>query len=184
MSALLAEPLTAWETPGNWASTKRVRREPAYSTLREVSEETTGPHRDSKISDVQGDVQALSKVNFVPVTVADQLLTPSQVIAEWHGQVVSIEEGYFVAELRGILGTGVAGEVEEAQIPVDSVQEHDLALMQPGAFFRLCVSMEIRNGTRRRFTDVVFRRLPAYRREELEAAQRDAQELVRGLRLE
>ena len=41
----------------------------------------------------------------------------SQVIAEWHGQVIAVEQSYFVAELKGTIGVGVAGSLEEAQIP-------------------------------------------------------------------
>lgn len=113
-----------------------------------------------------------------------ELLTPSIVIAEWHGQVLIINENHFVAELKGTIGEGVAGIVEEAQIPNDGIRDDDQPLVRPGAFFRLCVNWEVRNGTRRRFTEIVFRRMPAYRREELEAAHQEALDLVRGLRLE
>lgn len=113
-----------------------------------------------------------------------ELLTPSIVIAEWHGQVVSINENHFIAEPKGTIGEGVAGVAEEAQIPNDEIRDDDRPLVRPGAFFRLCVNLEVRKGTRRRFTDIVFRRMPAYRREELEAAHQEALELVRGLRLE
>lgn len=108
----------------------------------------------------------------------------SQVIAEWHGQVVAVEDGYLVAELRGTLGNGVAGSFEEAQIPIEEVRTEDLALVRAGAFFRLCVNWEFVNGSRRRLTDLVFRRMPAYRRDELEDARAVAGELWHALRVE
>ena len=108
----------------------------------------------------------------------------SQVIAEWHGQVVAIKHDYFVAELKGTLGVGVAGSLEEAQIPSDEVRQDDRELLQEGAFFRLCVNWEFVNGSRRRVTDLVFRRMPAYRRDELEEARKAAVELFHALRVE
>lgn len=108
----------------------------------------------------------------------------SQVIAEWHGQVQAIHDEFFVAELRGTLGGGVAGSHEEAQIPMDEVREEDVELVREGAFFRLCVNLEVVNGTKRRVTDLVFRRMPAYRRDELEEAVAKASTLFHAFRVE
>lgn len=108
----------------------------------------------------------------------------SQVIAEWHGQVIAIEQSYFIAELKGTIGAGVAGALEEAQIPRDEVRQDDRDLLREGAFFRLCVNWEFVNGSRRRVTDIVFRRMPAYRRDELEEARKAAVDLFHALRVE
>lgn len=109
----------------------------------------------------------------------------SHLLAEWHGQVTEILADVFKAELRGTHGLGVVGKLEEALIPTDDVQPADVDLFVDGAFFRLCISYEVSaTGVRRRCTTVVFRRLPAYRREELEDARRVGQEIARGLRLE
>ena len=108
----------------------------------------------------------------------------SQPLAEWHGEVDSIEGDTFVATLRGKIGDGVAGVVEEALIPIADLRADDLPLLQEGAFFRLCVTYVQDRGARRRVTDVVFRRMPVYRREELEGAQESARELIRALRVE
>ena len=108
-----------------------------------------------------------------------------QMLAEWHGQVLEIFDNAFVAELRGKHGDGVAGKQEEALIPLEEIQEADKELLEEGAFFRLCISYwHSSTGTRRRFTEIVFRRMPAYRREELEAAEHRGREIARGLRLE
>lgn len=120
-----------------------------------------------------------------PMTIA--AATPSarsQVIAEWHGQVIAIEQSYFIAELKGTIGTGVAGSLEEAQIPSEEIRQDDRDLLREGAFFRLCVNWENVNGSKRRVTDLVFRRMPAYRREELEEANKAAAELFNALRVE
>lgn len=108
----------------------------------------------------------------------------SQLIAEWHGQVVAIESDYFVAELKGTIGANVVGSLEEAMIPRDEIRPEDRELLGEGAFFRLCVNWEFFNGSKRRVTDLVFRRMPAYRRDELEEARKTAADLFHALRVE
>lgn len=128
-----------------------------------------------------------------PVLEGNETTTPlpksvpvaSQLLAEWHGQVTEVMDAAFSAQLKGRHGVGVAGNEDEALIPIEDVRESDLELLVPGAFFRLCISYEIdQHGSKRRYTEVVFRRLPAYRREELQQAQERARAIVRGLRLE
>ena len=105
-------------------------------------------------------------------------------IAEWHGQVLSVQDDYFIAELSGTVGEGVRDSHEEAQIPLEEISESDRELLVTGAFFRLCISYELDGQTRRKFTQVIFRRLPAYRRDDLEHAKDRAAELKRALRVE
>ena len=66
----------------------------------------------------------------------------SQLLAEWHGQVVTVLDDAFTAQLKGAYGQGVAGKEDEAVIPIEDVRENDLELLEPGAFFRLCISYE------------------------------------------
>jgi len=110
----------------------------------------------------------------------------NQVMAEWHGMVTHVLEGTFVAELKGLIGKDVKGAVEEAVIPVDEVRHEDLPFLVPGAFFRLTVNNVLRpdGKTHRRFTDITFRRMPAYRREELEEAAERGRALARVIRVE
>jgi hypothetical protein len=119
-------------------------------------------------------------------SIAEAEVPKNQVVAEWHGMVTELLEASFVAELKGILGKDVMGAIEEAVIPIDEVRDEDLPFLVPGAFFRLTVNNVLRPGgkTRRRFTDVTFRRMPAYRREELEDAAKRGRALERVIRVE
>ena len=109
----------------------------------------------------------------------------TELVAEWEGYVTSIGPDTFEARLHGLLGEGVEGELEEATIPIEEVSPANKPLFALGALFRLCVSYErSRSGEIRRFTQLVFRRLPAYRKKDLEAARTRALERVRGFRLE
>lgn len=110
---------------------------------------------------------------------------PVTLLAEWNGCVESMQEHQFTASLKGVFGEGVSGEEEDAEIPISDVGESDKELLRLGNYFRLCVFYEIRdNGQPRRYTQVVFRRLPAYRAADLARAEERAEEMHRVLRVE
>lgn len=110
---------------------------------------------------------------------------PVTVLAEWNGCVEHVGTHYFTAALRGLSGEGVQGQEEDAEIPLSDVGEADLELLAPGNFFRLSICLEVRaDGQPRRYTQVVFRRLPAYRAHDLARADERALERHRGLRVE
>lgn len=109
------------------------------------------------------------------------------VLGEWNGCVLDIDQSssYFTASLKGVLGEGIEGEEEDALIPVSDVSDWDLELLKPGNFFRLSVIHEIQSsGQPRRYTQVVFRRLPAYRQQDLDVAGERARQRSRALRVE
>jgi hypothetical protein len=110
-------------------------------------------------------------------------------IAEWQGYVTRIEreDGRFFASMDGIFGAAVKGKKHDAVIPLSEVSPEDLDLVREGAYFRLSVAYAITRGgtgTSKRQSTLVFRRLPAYRADELENLRDLAGELVRGIRLE
>lgn len=105
-----------------------------------------------------------------------------ELLAEWHGYVTRVgpaDNPWFSAVLTGKKGVGVVGEEEDAQIPIDDVSEFDRELVSPGNFFTLSVIREVRSdGQPRRYTQVVFRRLPAYQNRDLEAAAERARQIT------
>jgi hypothetical protein len=107
-----------------------------------------------------------------------------QLIAEWEGYVTNIESQTFQARLRGISGRGVEGEIEDAVIPIREVGSRDNPQFAVGALFRLCVSEVTFGDEVQRATKLVFRRLPAYRREDLEAARTRALARAHAIRLD
>lgn len=120
-------------------------------------------------------------------SLADVNTASAEVLAEWSGYVTGIqpEALFFSASLKGVTGNGVKGEEDDAVIPVSDVSDWDRELLQLGSFFRLCVMHEItRSGQPRRYTQVIFRRLPAYRQVDLDKAQERGLELARRLRVD
>jgi hypothetical protein len=108
-----------------------------------------------------------------------------EVIAEWDGYVTEVGEETIEAQLRGLRGDGVAGEIEEATIPKAEVRDADKPLIAAGALFRLCISYEkTPAGERRRYSTLVFRRLPAYRQQDLDDAHERTRARLNGLRLD
>jgi hypothetical protein len=152
---------------------------------------TFTPDRDKDRSHTAMNSLEAPSAYTAPLSVASERQTirpsPIEVLAEWNGCVTSVHNAghYFSATLRGIVGRGVKGEEEDATIPISDVSESDKALLQPGNFFRLCVIYEVNpSGQPRRFTQVVFRRLPAYRQHDLDRAAERGREITRGLRVE
>ena len=147
--------------PGELLMRARVRRAANDTDIVEYSPRSTGP--------------------FESPTPAR---TPATFLAEWNGSVSSIEEHFLTATLKGVYGEGIQGEYEEAEIPISDISESDMELLRPGNIFRLCVFYEIsEDGQPRRSTQVVFRRLPAYRQHDLERAMERGDALHRGLRV-
>jgi hypothetical protein len=104
---------------------------------------------------------------------------------EWDGYVEAIETEHFVARLRGLRGPGVAGRDEEMEVPLADVRPSDRSLVQPGAYFRLCLGYKSDPIVGRdRYSRVTFRRLPAYSPREIDSAKKKAEELIASFRLE
>jgi hypothetical protein len=142
--------------------------------------------REQKPSTVIGERSLTMAPSATQVGVAHNT-RPSEVLAEWAGCVTKLEGSgqVFFASLRGISGDGVKGQEEDAVIPVSDVSDSDLQLLSPGNFFRLLVVAEILTGGQpQRSTRLVFRRLPAYHRQDLEKAAEWGTRISRGLRVE
>jgi hypothetical protein len=123
--------------------------------------------------------------NEEAATTVQQGSAVSKLVAEWEGHVASIGKKTFEAQLRGISGEGVEGQTEGATIPIAEITEFNKPLFAVGAIFRLCVSYdEYPSGQIRRYTELFFRRLPAYRQRDLDDALKRARERLSELRLE
>jgi hypothetical protein len=117
----------------------------------------------------------------------DTRIAPDELLAEWDGYVTSIQKNgiFFSAVLHGVKGAGVKGQEEDAVIPISDVADWDKELLREGNFFRLCVKQGFSpSGQPIRFTMVIFRRMPAYRQQDLDEALVRGRQLARSLRVE
>ena len=102
------------------------------------------------------------------------------VLQEWEGNVVSIEDDAFVAQLVD-LTAGRTYASEEAIIPLDQVSEHDAANMEIGSIFRWVIGYEGSPGqTSKSLSQIVFRDLPMTE-DDLRAGREWADKIVPGL---
>lgn len=151
------------------------RGQPANSLRTGSVANTTTDHRSRQSG--SADVLGFPMQGYEP---APRVL--QELLAEWHGYVTHVgpaDNPWFSAVLTGKKGLGVVGEEEDAQIPIEDVSEFDRELVSPGNFFTLSVIREVRSdGQPRRYTQVVFRRLPAYQNRDLEAAAERARQIT------
>lgn len=102
-------------------------------------------------------------------------------LQEWEGYVVEIGNDSFTARLRDVTAGGMHEE-EEAEFPLDDISESDRDLLKPGAIFRWAIGyLRTRGGTKRRISQIVFRRLPQWTARDLDDSLRDAKALVASL---
>jgi hypothetical protein len=128
----------------------------------------------------------------VPVTVSAPRLLPTkseraseptailQPIQSWEGVVLQVADDTFsvrVVDLRGDRAE------EEMELEKQELSNFDLELLEPGAIFYWTVGYRLKlpRGARERVSQIRFRRLPAWSRSELSAAEERAERLAREL---
>ncbi len=88
-------------------------------------------------------------------------------IQEWEGYVVTIEKEVFTAHL--VDKTRLSDRPEEVvEFPLSDIRNDDRELLVPGAIFRWSVGYQDSYGTKERVSRIVFRRLPAWTKKELD----------------
>lgn len=99
-------------------------------------------------------------------------------LQEWEGYVSNIAETFFTARLVDKT-QGKSVEEEEADFLIGDLSDEDRQLLVPGAVFRWVIGYQRTiSGTKRRVSQITFRRLPAWTRKELQAARSRAEELA------
>lgn len=140
-----------------------------------------GPHEDLSSMSSTDPGQYEPKIRFFPRSqkVLQKRVERIRVVREFEGIVdqVDQENGVFLARLIDL----TAGETfahDEGEFPIDDVRPDDLPLLKEGAVFRVRVAYRIkRGGTRQRFTEIIFRRLPCWNHRHFESAKQRAAEL-------
>jgi hypothetical protein len=100
-------------------------------------------------------------------------------LQKWEGVVLEVLSDSFLTRLVDLTRTGPD---EEAEFPLDEVSEEDRPLIRPGAIFYWNIGYHNSySGQRTRTSIIRFRRLPAWTREEIEAAKREAERLGKSI---
>lgn len=116
-----------------------------------------------------------------PVTKRGKLIQNRFVpLQEWEGCVLEVFEDYFVARLFDV--TDPSNPKEETDFYIEDLQEDDKILLREGAIFRWVIGYHYElGGTKRRSSQIVFRRLPVWRKPDIESAEMEAEKIQRKL---
>ena len=103
-------------------------------------------------------------------------------LQKWEGVVTDIREDFFTARLINL--TNNAPD-ETAEFPLEEISEDDHPLLKEGAIFYWNIGYRNKySGQRERVSLVRFRRLPVWQKDEINAAQKEAENLLEILKME
>ncbi|MBI2412109.1 MAG: hypothetical protein HYV24_02740 [Deltaproteobacteria bacterium] len=122
--------------------------------------------------------RVISLPSFKAVT--EQAITPIALLQEWEGYVECINENEFTASLVDITKKKNIAE-EEADFPIEDLNQDDKRLLKPGAVFRWLIGYRSIGGTKERFSKIVFRRMPQWTARDFEAARTKAKYISRTI---
>lgn len=102
-------------------------------------------------------------------------------LQEWEGHVIDISERGFTARLVDMTREERVAS-EEADFDFDDVADPDRSLLREGAVFRWTIGYETApGGSKKRVSQLVFRRLPKWTKKEIAQADRNAGDLLSGI---
>ena len=132
------------------------------------SGQASGTHSELATSTV---LARISRKNFAPSRCTPSpfraYLSPTPVRGDWAGYVQEIKNS-FAAALADITAGENTQEGELAEFLIADVKDDDRDLLKPGAIFRWVVGYQRSPaGTKRRVSDIFFRRLPAWSKRDL-----------------
>jgi len=102
-----------------------------------------------------------------------------QPLQEWEGYVAEVGDTTFTARLVDRTA-GRFVEDEAAEFPIADLSDNDRGLLAPGAVFRWVIGyLRSRGGSKRRVSQITFRRMPAWSRRELREASKAAEHFLK-----
>ncbi len=171
---------TVWQGGSNvglLSLIKQAEKKPVYD--HEHSDETNmvADVKRSMIAErIEKVVDDIPEISFGEDDVTERFLA----LQEWEGVVLEINDDIFTAHLTDITCKGNPPEIGD--FIVEDIRKDDLQLMREGAVFRWIIGYEIkRSGTKRRGSQIVFRRLPLWTKREIDEADREAQQLMESI---
>lgn len=103
-----------------------------------------------------------------------------QSLQEWEGVVLNISDSTFTARLVDVFDKDAPDE--EADFLRQDLRNDDFKMLEPGAVFRWVVGYVIKkDGTKRRSSDIVFRRLPQWTQRDISEADEEARSLLESV---
>ncbi len=102
-------------------------------------------------------------------------------LEKWEGAVTEICESSFFADLYN----KKSNTVEEAEFSKEEISDQDFALLKTGAIFYWSIGyLDKVSGQRLKSSIIKFRRLPIWSDQDIEVAQKKADEIIQKLKFE
>lgn len=147
-----------------------------------VSSEYKLSDKPTESSDPQSPISASDELyNTLKQEERIVLLKPFAVIKsrfielqKWEGIVLDVSNNSFIGRLIDLTHNN---QDSEAEFSLEEVHKEDKPLINLGAIFYWTIGYKEDRGQRIRASIVRFRRLPAWQKEEIEVAKRDAQHI-------
>ena len=135
--------------------------------------------------DIGADLRAVSRAKhfFRPVSMNTkspkiQSITFSP-IKEWEGYVVDVVEDHMIANLIDLTARENRPS-STVEIPLEELEPADIKRLRPGMIFRWAIGyLRTPTGTRKRTSNIVFRNLPQWTKQELAEAKKKAAEMAK-----
>ena len=118
-----------------------------------------------------------------PVKVDTAAILTFHPLQEWEGYVTAIDDETFSARLTDVT-IGDQLETEDVELPISDLDDEDRRLLAPGRVFRWAIGYQRSRGSKRRVSQIVFRRLPQWTERDLSQAEEEAKALSAKMRWE
>lgn len=116
-------------------------------------------------------------VGLVPGQVKPRPRSRFKLLQKWEGTVIEVSNDVIRAQIRDLLDR--SQPLEEVTLSVDEVSNSDRSLVAPGAVFYWMIGYLDRvTGQRTRESRIVFRRLPEWKRSEVDVVERQSRPLA------
>jgi hypothetical protein len=119
----------------------------------------------------------LRTVGVVPERARPQVKTRFRLLQKWEGTVIEVEGEVIRAQIQDLFDR--SQPLEEVTFSVEEVSKSDRSLVAPGAVFYWMIGYLDRvTGQRTRESRIVFRRLPEWKRSEVDVVERQSRPLI------
>jgi hypothetical protein len=110
---------------------------------------------------------------YVPIFIQRQAVTNRFIaLQKWEGIVLQVNNDSMIARLLDLTNDGSDGE---AEFNLSEIHSDDLPLVKIGALFYWNIGYMDKKGQRIRASIIRFKRIPNWRKDELEIAKKDAE---------
>jgi hypothetical protein len=139
-----------------------------------------GPKEESHIESVKKLAEATTPIGdfVVPLIKMPSIkhrLNRMVSLQQWEGYVLQILKDSIWVRLVDLTHRGPD---EETEIPFEEIEQEDRKLIRPGAVFYWNIGyLDLYSGQRLRVSIIRFQRLPAWRKEEINGARKEAERL-------